>query len=97
MYLSDISGAFDKVRRALLIGKLSQLGLPSIWLDFLNAYLADREGLVIEEGAISEAMLLSNMIFQGTVLESYLLILSSPMSLPKYLLLINLSIDLLTI
>ena len=68
VYLSDISGAFDKVRRALVIGKLSQLGLPSTWLDFLNAYLSEREGFVTVEGAISEAMLLSNMVFQGTVL-----------------------------
>ena len=29
LYLSDISGAFDKVSRALIIGKFSQLGLPS--------------------------------------------------------------------
>ena len=29
LYLSDISGAFDKVNRCLLIGQLSQIGLPS--------------------------------------------------------------------
>ena len=68
LYLSDISGAFDKVSRLLLIGKLSQIGLPSTFLDFLNSYLMTREGLVRVEGALSEAMLLSNMVFQGTVL-----------------------------
>ena len=68
MYLSDISGAFDKVNRCLLIGKLSRIGLPSTFLDFLNSYLVTREGLVRVEGAVSEVMLLSNMVFQGTVL-----------------------------
>jgi len=68
LYLSDISGAFDKVSRLLLIGKLSQIGLPSTFLDFLNSYLMTREGLVRVEGALSEAMLLCNMVFQGTVL-----------------------------
>jgi hypothetical protein len=68
VYLSDISGAFDKVHRALLIGKLSQLGPPSSWLEFLNAYSAEREGIVTVESATSQAMLLSNMVFQGTVL-----------------------------
>jgi hypothetical protein len=68
LYLSDISGAFDKVSRCLLIGKLSQIGLPSTFLDFLNSYLLSREGFVRVEGALSEAMLLINMVFQGTVL-----------------------------
>jgi len=68
LYLSDISGAFDKVSRCLLIGKLSQLGLPSSYLDFLNNFLLYREGRVCVEGALSEAMYLTNMVFQGTVL-----------------------------
>ena len=68
MYLSDISGAFDKVSRCLLIGKLSQLGVPSSFLDLLNSYLLSREGHVRVEGALSEAMVLVNMVFQGTVL-----------------------------
>jgi hypothetical protein len=68
LYLSDISGAFDKVSRVLLIGKLSQVGLPDTFLDFLNSYLSQREGFVRVEGALSEAMVLANMVFQGTVL-----------------------------
>ena len=68
LYLSDISGAFDKVSRCLLMGKLAQIGLPERFLDFLNAYLMNREGFVRVEGALSEAMLLSNMVFQGTAL-----------------------------
>ena len=68
LYLSDISGAFDKVSRCLLMGKLAQLGLPPRFLDFLNAYLLPREGFVRVEGALSDAMELANMIFQATVL-----------------------------
>ena len=68
LYLSDISGAFDKVSRTLILGKLSQLGLPSTFLDFLNSYLLPREGRVRVEGALSDVMLLIDMVFQGTVL-----------------------------
>ena len=50
------------------MGKLAQIGLPEKFLDFLNAYLMTREGFVRVEGALSEAMLLTNMVFQGTVL-----------------------------
>ena len=32
----DISAAFDRVCRALLLGKLAQLGIPPFYLDFLN-------------------------------------------------------------
>ena len=46
LYLSDISGAFGKVSRVLLIGKLSQIGLPDSFLDFLNSYLTQREEFI---------------------------------------------------
>ena len=68
LYLPDISSAFDKVSRCLLMGKLAQIGLPPRFLDFLNAYLLPREGLVRVEGALSEVMALLDMVFQGTVL-----------------------------
>ena len=51
-----------------MIGKLSRLGLPDTFLDFLNSFLLTREGVVTVEGAKSEAMILSDMVFQGTVL-----------------------------
>ena len=56
------------VNRCLLISKLSQIGLPSTFLDFLNSYLLTRGGFVRVDGAVSEVMLLSNMVFQDTVL-----------------------------
>jgi len=68
LYLSDISGAFDKVSRTLLVSKLSQLGLPDTFLDFINDYLLPREGKVAVEGALSDVMCLCDMVFQGTVL-----------------------------
>ena len=54
--------------KTLLIGKLSRLGLPDTFLDFLNSFLLTREGVVTVEGAKSEAMILSDMVFQGTIL-----------------------------
>ena len=68
LYLSDISGAFDKVSRCLLMGKLSETGLPDSFLQFLNSYLMPREGKVTVEDAVSEAFTLADMVFQGTVL-----------------------------
>ena len=68
LYLSDISGAFDKIKKVLLIGQLSEIGLPDGFLDFLHSYLIQREEFVRVEGAISEVMELANMVFQGTVL-----------------------------
>ena len=68
MHLSEISDAFDKVSRTLLLGKLSQLGVPDIFIDFLNDYLLPREGLVRVASALSESMALADMVFQGTVL-----------------------------
>ena len=68
IFLGDISGAFDHVRRSLLVAKLLQLGLPPSFCDFINSYLLPREGRVTIEGAVSDAIVLSDMCFQGTCL-----------------------------
>ena len=68
IYIADISGAFDKVSRTLLLAKLEQLGVAPAFLDFLNSYLLSRQGFVTVEGALSECMLLTDMVYQGTVL-----------------------------
>ena len=39
-----------------------------MYLDFLNSYLEPRIGHVAVEGALSEATVLCDMVFQGTVL-----------------------------
>ena len=66
--VADISGAFDKVSRSLLLGKLAQLGVAPTFLDFLHRYLESRQGFVTVEGALSECMLMTDMVYQGTVL-----------------------------
>ena len=68
IYLADISGAFDKVSRPLLLAKLAQLGVAEAFLDFLNSYLLSRQGYVAVEGVLSECMMLTDMVYQGTVL-----------------------------
>ena len=68
IYIADISGAFDKICRHLLLAKLEQLGVAVSFLDFLNSYLESRHGFVAVEGALSECMRLTDMVYQGTVL-----------------------------
>ena len=67
-YLSDITGAFDRVCKDFLLAKLHSLGVSDCFLDFLNSYLEPRIGHVAVDGVLSEVMLLSDMCFQGTVL-----------------------------
>ena len=68
IYLADISGAFDKVSRPLLLAKLAQLGVAEAFLGFLNSYLLSRQGYVAVEGVLSECMMLTDMVYQGIVL-----------------------------
>ena len=53
--LSDISGAFDRVSREILLCKLAASGVPRVWIDFLNSYLQPREGRVLVEGAMGRS------------------------------------------
>ena len=62
----QISGAFDRVSRTLLLGRLSEIGLPESFLDFRNSYLQPREGRVTLGSATSDVVQLSDMCFQGT-------------------------------
>ena len=59
-YLSDISGAFDRVFQILLLAKLYGFGVGSIYLNFLESYLAPRKGKVVVQGASSEAIALED-------------------------------------
>ena len=67
-YLSDITGAFDRVFKVYLLAKLYRAGVGSTYLNFLDAYLAPREGKVVVQGASSEVFVLDDQVFQGTVL-----------------------------
>ena len=67
-YLSDISGAFDRVSKEILLSKLSAAGVGSVYLNFLSAYLSPRQGQVVVEGEFSEIFEIANSVFQGTVM-----------------------------
>ena len=67
-YLSDISGAFDRVFKPYLIAKLHRSGVGSTFLNFLDAYLEPRKGQVVVQGARSDVFEFANSVYQGTVL-----------------------------
>ena len=67
-YLSDISGAFDRVCKEYLLSKLNAAGVGALYLNFLDAYLNPRQGQVVVEGEFSELFEIANSVFQGTVL-----------------------------
>ena len=67
-YLSDISGAFDKVFVPYLLAKFHRYGVGTTLLNFLASYLSPRSGQVLVQGAYSDPYEISNTVFQGTVL-----------------------------
>ena len=67
-YLSDISGAFDKVFTPYLLAKLYRAGVGETFLNFLGSYLAPRYGRVLVQGASSDKFPIANSVYQGTVL-----------------------------
>jgi len=67
-FLSDISGAFDRVCKEYLLAKLQGFGVGQDMLQFLDSYLAPRIGNVVVQGQYSEDMIIDNSVFQGTVL-----------------------------
>ena len=66
-FLSDISGAFDRVFKPYLLAKLQGFGVGETFLKFLDAYLSPRVGQVVVQGKRSCNMDLANSVFQGTV------------------------------
>ena len=67
-YLSDISGAFDRVCKEYLLSKLSAAGVGQLYLNFLDSYLSPRQGQVVVEGEFSDMFEIADSVFQGTVL-----------------------------
>ena len=57
-----------KISRTTLLGRLAEVGLPDVFLDFLSSYLLPREGRVCVENACSDAFAIADTVFQGTVL-----------------------------
>ena len=68
IYLSDISGAFDRVDREILAEDLRQNGISDSMLRFLYSYLAPREAAVVVQGHNSDVFTIQDEVFQGTVL-----------------------------
>ena len=67
-FLSDITGAFDRVFKNYLMAKLYRAGIGDVYLNFLNAYFEPRIGRVTIAGVFSDAFQISDSVFQGTVL-----------------------------
>ena len=68
VFLSDISGAFDRVDADKMVRKLRRIGLSDQLLRLFEDYLSPRRATVAVDGSESYEFILQNMVFQGTVL-----------------------------
>ena len=68
LYCSDVSGAFDRVRRERLLAKLSASGIHPTIQRFLASWLEDRKSVVVVNGDSSAERILANSVFQGQCL-----------------------------
>ena len=68
IYLSDISGAFDRVDRELLADDFRRYGVSECLFRLLYSYLAPREASVVVQGCASSNFTIEDEVFQGTVL-----------------------------
>ena len=59
---------FDSAWKDSLLAKIRSVGLAENCHDFLNAYLESRVGRFAIEAVLSDAIVLCDAIFQGTVL-----------------------------
>ena len=67
LYMSDVSGAFDRVSACKLLEKLRARGMPEDVYAVVQSWLRKRTAHVIVGGSKSDPMALENMVFQGTV------------------------------
>jgi hypothetical protein len=67
VYCSDVAGAFDRVPMARLVAKLKSKNLHPQIVKVLASWLRQRSSRVVVGGMRSAVMMLSNMVFQGTV------------------------------
>ena len=68
VFLSDISGAFDRVDATLLLHKYATTRIHPQLLDFLDSFFSPRTSTVIVQSQKSNPQPLHNQVFQGTVL-----------------------------
>ena len=62
VFLSDISGAFDRVDTKKLLAKMRRLGICESLMAFFENYLAPRSARVAVDGAVSFEFILQNMV-----------------------------------
>ena len=68
IFLSDISGAFDRVDAGKMIKKVRRTGVCEPLVQLFADYLQPRQANVGVDGVLSYEFVLRNMVFQGTVL-----------------------------
>ena len=67
LYCSDVAGAFDRVAFERLVHKLQKKGVAERWVQLFSSWLRQRPAHVVVGGKRSAELMLSNMVFQGTV------------------------------
>ena len=68
IFLSDISGAFDRVSTEILLNKFKRAGVGLTVLSFLKSFFAPRSAKVLVQGSFSKPIAIANQVYQGTVL-----------------------------
>ena len=67
LYCSDVSGAFDRVDREILVRKIRSSGLSPCLVRILESWLDDRVAEVVVGGQAAAPAPLRNSVYQGTV------------------------------
>ena len=67
LYMSDVSGAFDRVSATRLLAKLQARGMPDDVIKVIQSWLRKRTANIIVSGEQSKEVHLQDMVFQGTV------------------------------
>ena len=84
IYLADLSKAFDKLPRHLLLFKLESYDISSPLLEWFRNYLTDRHQRVALEGTFSDWLPVTSGVPQGSILGP-LMFLVYATDLPDYL------------
>ena len=67
LYCSDVSGAFDRVDREILVREIRSSGLSPCLVRILESWLDDRVAEVVVGGQAAAPAPLRNSVYQGTV------------------------------